>query len=278
MRSTAAINAKTKLMNAIANKKSLLCVGLDTDLAKLPQKLFTQDFYGLLAFNKMVIEQTQDFAAAYKINFAFYEQYGDIGFNLIRKTLEFIPDKIFTIADAKRGDIGNTSVAYSKMAFNAFNFDAITVNPYMGIDSVASFLTNPAKMVFVLALTSNPGSFDFQRLMSDNKPVYQHVVEKFANEFSADNLGFVVGATHPQELQQLRKTIPNNVILIPGVGAQGGDVEQVLAANAGAPAIINVSRAILYPSAVGSGEDATSQAVYTVAKHYRDAFGVNDVR
>jgi orotidine-5'-phosphate decarboxylase len=263
------INSHQKLLNSIANKNSLLCVGLDTDINKIPLQFFTKDFDGLLNFNKTIIEQTQEFTAAYKINFAFYEQYGSDGFDLIRKTLQLIPQNIFTIADAKRGDIGNTSAAYSTMVFGYFDFDSITINPYMGVDSIEPFLEDKTKFIFVLALTSNQGSFDFQRLISADKPVYQHIIQKLINTFTKENLGFVIGATHPQELNDLRQIIPNNVMLIPGVGTQGADIEQVIKANNNAPAVINVSRAIIYPTI---SDNNFANSVRQTALFYKNSF------
>jgi orotidine-5'-phosphate decarboxylase len=235
-----------KLINSISSKKSMLCVGLDSDINKIPN-CFEKNISGLFEFNKIIIEQTQNICSAYKINFAFYEQYGSEGFELIKQTLRQIPDNIFTIADAKRGDIGNTSAAYSKAVFKNLNFDSITANPYMGLDSISPFLEDKSKLIFLLALTSNAGSQDFQRLISDGKPIYQHIIEKSAKNFSHKNLGFVIGATHPDELAALRKIIPENPILIPGVGTQGGDIQAIKKANNNSTALINVSRAIIYP-------------------------------
>lgn len=235
-----------KLKESIKKADSLLCVGLDSDINKIPS-CFKKDVNGLFDFNKCIIETTKDVAAAYKINFAFYEQYGTEGFDLLKKTFDLIPKNTFTIADAKRGDIGNTSAAYAKAVFEYFNADSITVNPYMGIDSIEPFLKDLNKFVFILALTSNPGSNDFQRIVADKKPVYQHVIEKAADKYSEENIGFVVGATHPGELAQIRKIIPNYTFLIPGIGAQGGNIKEVLKANNNGLAVINVSRAVLYP-------------------------------
>ncbi|MDR0927901.1 MAG: orotidine-5'-phosphate decarboxylase [Ignavibacteria bacterium] len=243
-------NSYNKLISAIKSKKSMLCVGLDSDISKIPAESFSKNINGLFEFNKTIIAQTADICAAYKINFAFYEQYGSDGVDLLKQTLQIIPQDIFTIADAKRGDIGNTSTAYSKSVFQYFMADSITVNPYMGIDSIVPFLEDTDKFIFLLALTSNKGSYDFQRLECDGKPLYLHIIEKSAKEFEVENLGFVIGATHPTELGDIRKLIPNNAVLIPGVGAQGGDVSAVMAANGGGPALINVSRAVIYPDII----------------------------
>ena len=264
-----------KLITAINKKKSLLCVGLDSDINKIPANIFSKDINGLFDFNKAIIENTEDFASAYKINFAFYEQYGSDGFDLINKTLKLIPNDIFTIADAKRGDIGNTSAAYSKCVFNYMNFDSITVNPYMGIDSISPFLEDTSKMIFVLALTSNLGSNDFQRLVSNHKPIYQHIIEKMINIFDKENVGFVIGATHPNELAEIRKIITDNVVLVPGVGTQGGDIDAILAANNNLPALINVSRSIIYPECINSNDNSSLcffESVNKTAAFYKDAF------
>ena len=258
------MNSHSKLINSLTQKKSMLCVGLDSDIAKIPA-CFEKNISGLFEFNKTIIEQTQDVCSAYKINFAFYEQYGSDGFSLIKQTLSIIPRNIFTIADAKRGDIGNTSAAYAKSVFDYFAFDSVTVNPYMGFDSISPFLEDESKFIFLLALTSNKGSYDFQRLVADGKPIYQHIIEKSSKEFSEENIGFVIGATHPAELSELRKIIPNNVILIPGVGAQGGDIQAVKLANGNSSALINVSRAIIYPEIT---DNNFSNSVKNIALQY----------
>jgi orotidine-5'-phosphate decarboxylase len=259
------MNSYNKLLNIQKKNKSILCVGLDTDINKLPTPLL-RDSRGMLDFNKSIIEATKDLVSAYKINFAFYEQYGIEGFEVLKKTIDYIPHEILIIADAKRADIGNTSLAYARSCFDYFKADAITVNPYMGFDSVEPFLQYKDKMVFLLALTSNPGSNDFQRLISDGKPLYRYVFEKSLGWSNHENLGYVVGATHPEELAQLRELAPNNVFLIPGVGAQGGDVPEVLKANRNCPAIINVSRGIIYASKDNDfAEKAREKAIF-----YRD--------
>ena len=262
------MNSYNKLIASIAEKKSILCVGLDSDIDKIPN-CFEKNIYGLFDFNKTIIEQTKDFCSAYKINFAFYEQYGSDGFDLISQTVDLIPKNIFTIADAKRGDIGNTSAAYAKSVFNFFPFDSVTVNPYMGFDSISPFLEDKSKFIFLLALTSNQGSHNFQRLISDGKPIYQHIIEQSSKEFSKENIGFVIGATHPKELFELRKIIPENAILIPGVGTQGGDIRAVKEANNNSLALINVSRAIIYPEIT---DNDFAKSVRDTAKKYSNDF------
>jgi orotidine-5'-phosphate decarboxylase len=266
------MTAFEKLTQNINDKHNFLCVGLDSDIAKMP-KCFEQTPEGLLEFNKCIIEQTQDLAIAYKINFAFYEQYGSQGIDVIEKTLDVISatTKCFTIADAKRGDIGNTSAAYAKSVFETLAFDSVTASPYMGLDSLEPFFEYKEKIIFVLALTSNAGSNDFQRLICNDKPVYRYVLEKFASVYGAERLGFVVGATHPQELAGIRQYIPNHPILIPGVGTQGGNLQEVLEANNAqknnAPALVNVSRAIIYPPNCETKSDF-AEAVRNAAKRY----------
>ncbi len=254
------MNSFDKLNSAIKNKQSMLCVGLDTDLNKLPSHL-PKELDSILTFNKAIIEATYAHCSSYKINFAFYEEYGIKGIEILEKTLELIPDDIFTIADAKRGDIGNTSKSYAKAVFQEMNFDSITVSPYMGKDSVEPFLEFTDKMVFSLCLTSNIGSRDFQYLNVEGRELYKHVFDISRNWADATNLGFVVGATHPSELAYLRSLDEERYFLIPGIGAQGGDIEATIKANFGSKnlnrGLINSSRQILYAS---SGEDFSEAA------------------
>ena len=259
------MNSYEKLINRIESTNSMLCVGLDSSIERLPVGV-TRDIYGLMDFNLSIIDATRNYAVAYKMNFAFYEQYGIEGMQALKKTFESIPDGIFTIADAKRGDIGNTSKAYAKMVFDYFHADSITVNPYMGADSVIPFLEYQDKFVFVLGLTSNHGSNDFQRLLMLNNSLYEKVFEVSSQWAGERHLGYVVGATHPDELAQLRGKYPDRIFLIPGVGAQGGDAEEVCAANANGPALVNASRAILYAS---SNEDYGGKA-HVAAKNFSE--------
>ena len=236
-----------KLKKAQQKNSSILCVGLDVDINKVPQQ-FKSVPDGLLEFNKQIIHSTKDFVCCYKLNFAFYEQYGVEGFELLKKTFELIPENIVSIADAKRCDIGNTMTGYAKSIFDYFNADAVTINPYLGKDSLDPFLAYKKKMVFLLTLTSNPGSANFQRIESNGIPLYKHIVKQSLTWSDKNNLGFVVGATQPEDIDQLRAIAPNNFFLIPGVGTQGGSVEAVVKANANGPAVINVSRAVIYAS------------------------------
>lgn len=248
------MNSYEKLKNSITKAGNLLCVGLDTDINKMPD-IFSKNVSGLIDFNKTIIEATKDLAASYKINFAFYEQYGTDGFQALKKTFEMLPSSAFSIADAKRGDIGNTSNAYAKSVFEYFGADSITVNPYMGYDSINPFFEFPDKMVFILALTSNKGSWDYQKLICDGKEIYKYVIEKTSQSFDIEQTGYVVGATHPSELAEIRKIIPDHTLLLPGVGAQGGNIAAVMKANNNGPALINVSRAVIYPKGTSKFED-----------------------
>ena len=248
------MSAYEKLKESINSKRTYLCVGLDTDISKMPEG-FEKSVRGMIDFNRFIVEATSNLASAYKINFAFYERYGMEGYSAIKQTLDFIPKDIFTIADAKRGDIGNTSQAYADSAFDYFGADSITVSPYMGSDSLQPFFEREDKLVFVLALTSNKGSFDYQRLIAGGKELYKVVIEKTSEDYRFNQIGYVVGATHPEELSEIRSLLPNHALLIPGVGAQGGDISAILNANNNAVASINVSRAILYPSGEGNFRD-----------------------
>jgi orotidine-5'-phosphate decarboxylase len=257
---------RAELVQTIRNKKSCLCVGLDPDLDKMPSHIRNLAD-PIFEFNKVIIESTKEYCVAYKANTAFYEAYGVEGWRSLEKTLKIIPNSHFKIADAKRGDIGNTSSRYAEAFFQTLEFDAITVAPYMGRDSVQPFLGYEGKWVILLVLTSNKGSQDFQRLISEKKPVYKHVLATSAKWGSADNMMYVVGATHPDDLYEIRKMFPAHFLLIPGVGSQGGDLESVIKAgmNEEIGMLINVSRAISYAS---SDEDF-GKAAGLKAKSYQ---------
>jgi len=221
-----------------------LCVGLDVDLEKIPHHLRSRTD-AIVAFTEAIIGATRHVAACYKMNLAFYEQYGTAGIDAMYATRELCGNA-YVIADAKRGDIGNTSAAYAKAVFDDLKADAVTVSPYMGSDSVEPFLAVPNKMVYVLALTSNAGSHDFQRCLVDGEPLYERVMRTtLAWERTAD-VGFVVGATHAAELAELRSSFPDVPFLVPGVGSQGGDAATIRAANGSGPAVFNVSRGLIY--------------------------------
>lgn len=264
------MNSYQKLNNLLKERKNYLCVGLDTDLNKIPA-YFPKKIESMLEFNKMIINATKDTAIGYKINFAFYEEYGTKGFDLIEKTLEYIPDELFTIADAKRGDIGNTSRSYAKSVFETMNFDSITVSPYMGKDSIQPFLEFEEKLVFILCLTSNPGSNDFQTLIANGQPIYKHILNKSLTWGNVENIGYVVGATNPEQLKEIRDIAKDNVLLIPGIGTQGGSASEVIKANQNGPAIINSSRSIIYASNEDKfNRDASDKAEQLAVNLYYD--------
>ena len=240
----------SKLQTVQQNSDSLLCVGLDTDIKKIPVHLQSKK-NGVLEFNKQIIEATKDFACSYKINFAFYEALAKDGWTIIEKTRALIPSNIITIADAKRGDIGNSSSYYANAILNEMEFDSITVAPYMGKDSVAPFLFSEEKGAFLLALTSNEGAKNFQYLKVGARRVFEEVIRISLKWNTKKNLGFVVGATKAQDMKSVRKLAPNVPLLIPGIGAQGGDLKNTIQYGCdknGFNAIINASRSILYAS------------------------------
>jgi orotidine-5'-phosphate decarboxylase len=258
---------RTALIDTIRNKRSVLCVGLDTDPAKIPQHLQGQDD-PVFAFNKAIIDATHPYTVAYKINTAFYEAQGIRGWESLQKTLAYIPGGIFTIADAKRGDIGNTADQYARTFFDVYPFDSVTVAPYMGEDSVRPFLTRNDRWAIVLGLTSNKGSQDFQMLPQGDGLLYEQVLRKVSGWGSPDNLMFVIGATQGTQLAHVRSIIPDHFLLIPGVGAQGGDLDTVCQAalNGDAGILINVSRAVIY---AGEGDAFAGHAGEAAAAYQK---------
>ena len=239
---------KQELINQIKLKKSLLCIGLDTDIKKIPKFLMKFDD-PVFEFNKRIIDVTKDLCVAYKLNTAFYEANGVEGWQTMNKTMKYIPNNIFSIADAKRGDIGNTSAMYAQSFFQKMNFDALTVNPYMGIDSVEPFFAFENKWVILLALTSNKGSDDFQKIEDKNHvKLYEQVISKSSKWADDSKIMYVVGATKANYLTEIRKKIPNHFLLIPGVGAQGGNISDVMknGLNKDFGLLINSSRSIIY--------------------------------
>ena len=243
-----------KLDHVIEVNNSLLCVGLDTDLGKIPKFLLNQED-PLFLFNKAIIDQTKDLVCAYKPNSAFYEMHGNYGLESLKRTIEYIPKNIPIILDAKRGDIGNTAAAYAKTIFEVFKADAVTVNPYLGPDSIFPFAEYRDKGIFVICLTSNQGARTFQIHGMDHGdiPLYNKVA-KYAEMWNQQykNIGLVVGATKPQELKEIRALVNDMPILIPGAGAQGGSVKECATAGTnkkGGRAIINSSRGIIYADA-----------------------------
>lgn len=247
------------LFDQIKFKKSFLCVGLDTDINRLPKHLLRLED-PIFEFNKAIIDATKDLCMAYKPNTAFYEALGPDGMESFHKSVNYIPEDIMIIADAKRGDIGNTSKLYARSFFDYYNVDALTVAPYMGSDSVKPFLVYEGKWVIILGLTSNAGSADFQQKSLDNgKYLYEEVLEVAATYGNSDNTMFVVGATKTDYIANIRKIVPNHFFLVPGIGAQGGDLQEVcrVGMNDHVGLIVNSSRSILYAS---DGEDFAEQA------------------
>ncbi len=242
------MKAQEKLLRKLQNGNHI-CVGLDTDVSKIPMYLHSEE-NPILKFNRIVIDNTAEFAAAYKINLAFYEKDGSAGLDTLRKTLELIPEDILVIGDAKRGDIGNTSDMYALSIFNHFNFDAVTLSPYMGYDSLLPFLNYSDKLNFILALTSNKGSSDFEKLLlSDNTYLYQKVINKVNSWNINKNCGIVFGATNLDELKENINSFNDLFVLLPGVGAQGGSLEDVVKTfyqSGKNYFLINISRALLY--------------------------------
>lgn len=250
---------RAQLFEQIKKKKSYLCVGLDTDVSKIPTHLKnTSD--PVFEFNKQIIDATHECCVAYKPNIAFYEALGPKGWESLEKTLAYIPTDCFTIADAKRGDIGNTSLLYAKAFFERMNFDSITVAPYMGEDSVRPFLEFKNKWVILLAHTSNPGSSDFQLLESKTgQKLYEEVITKSQQWGTADQLMYVVGATRADKIAEIRKLAPEHFFLVPGIGAQGGDLVETSkhGLNKQGGLLVNSTRAIIYAS---SGKDFAQAA------------------
>ena len=263
---------RQQLIEQIRRKKSYLCVGLDTDITKIPGHLLTGP-EPVLSFNKAIIDATRDYCVAYKINTAFYEAMGAKGWEIMEKTVQYIGHEHFTIADAKRGDIGNTGDQYAKAFFETLPFDSVTVAPYMGKDSVIPFLKREGKWAIVLGLTSNEGSSDFQKLnlfdagkinnslknivlspfvleQGEDTELYKEVLRKVACWGTTDNLMFVIGATQPEEFESIRKIIPRHFLLVPGVGAQGGSLQSISekAMTEDCGLLVNSSRAIIYAS------------------------------
>jgi orotidine-5'-phosphate decarboxylase len=246
-----------KLLAASRKNRSLLCIGLDPDPGLMPRASISE-------FNEAIIAATSDLVCAYKPNLAFYEAQGVDGFEALLETIEFIPEHIPIIGDAKRGDIGNTAKAYAKGLFEAFGFDAVTVNPYLGFDSIEPFLKYEDKGVFILCRTSNPGAMDFQSVADASGRYLYEIVARKASDWNVDsNIGLVVGATYPRELKEIRQICPDMLLLIPGVGTQGGDLAQAVKdgidAN-GEKAIINVSRQVLYASKDNDFAEAARRA------------------
>jgi orotidine-5'-phosphate decarboxylase len=249
---------RQEIIGQIKKKRSYLCVGLDTDIAKIPRRLLSSGDL-VFEFNKAIIDATKDSCVAYKINTAFYEALGVKGWEAMEKTVNYIPKEHFKIADAKRGDIGNTSSQYAKAFFETLPFDAVTVAPYMGEDSVKPFLEYEGKWAIVLGLTSNKGAKDFELQKSGDVLLYEKVLTTVSTWGTSDNLMFVVGATQADEFINIRKWIPEHFLLVPGIGAQGGSLKEISekAMNKDCGLLVNASRAIIYAS---DGDDFAEQA------------------
>jgi orotidine-5'-phosphate decarboxylase len=278
---------RLQLIQQIEQKRSYLCVGLDTDITKIPKHLQSHP-NAVFEFNKQIIDATKDLCVTYKINTAFYEALGLKGWEALEQTVNYIPKDIFTIADAKRGDIGNTSAQYAKAFFETLNFDAITVAPYMGEDSIKPFLEYENKWTIVLGLTSNAGSKDFEqlqvigqatnngeqsgsalvgRLINKEEFLYERVLRKVSEWGTPNNLMFVIGATKAKDFEEIRKIIPEHFLLVPGVGTQGGSLEDVskYGMNKDCGLLVNASRAIIF---AGEKEDFAEEA-RKVAQQYQ---------
>lgn len=259
-----------QLISQIKKKKSFLCIGLDVDLNKIPQYLLqTED--PIFEFNKAIINATHHLCVAYKPNIAFFEAYGLKGWKALEKTINYLNKnypEIFTIADAKRGDIGNTSTMYAKAFFEDLAFDSLTIAPYMGKDSVEPFLTFKDKHTILLALTSNQGAFDFQTKLVDGKELYKQVLETSKTYANSENLMYVVGATKAEYLSEIRQIIPDSFLLVPGVGAQGGNLQDVckygMTKDVGL--LINSSRGIIYASNQEDFAQAAAQKAAALQK------------
>lgn len=255
------------LISQIHKKQSFLCIGLDTDLDKIPPHLLTEED-PIFTFNKAIIDATHHLCVGYKPNSAFYEAYGLKGWSALERTIAYINENYpeqFTIADAKRGDIGNTSTRYAKAFFENLAFDAITIAPYMGRDSVEPFLAFKDKYTILLALTSNQGAFDYQTKLIGGKELYKEVLEVSKTYKNAENLMYVVGATKAEYLAEIRQIIPDNFLLVPGVGAQGGNLQEVCkyGMNKNIGLLVNSSRGIIYAS---NGRDFAEKAAERAAE------------
>ncbi len=260
---------KHDLVQHIKQKKSYLCVGLDSDIEKIPLHLKGD----VLAFNRAIIEATKDYCVSYKVNTAFYESQGANGWSNLMETFKMIPETHFIIADAKRGDIGNTSNQYAKAFFEKMDVDALTVAPYMGKDSLRSFLDYKDKWTIVLGLTSNKGAEDFELLdMASGKKLYETVIEKISTWGTDENLMFVTGATQASHLKELRTIIPNHFLLIPGVGKQGGDLKAIsdVSMNDDIGILVNASRSIIFASSGDDFAEAAKKEAQKIAEEMKE--------
>lgn len=263
------MNFSERLQHLIGQRQSHLCVGLDPDIDRLPAGIAPSPD-GLLQFCREIIDSTAASAAAFKVNFAFFEALGHAGWRVLEQVAALLPSAVIRIADAKRGDIGNSARHYARAILHELPFDCLTANPYLGGDAAAPFLENPAKGVFFLCMTSNPAAREIQHFPDRTQPLYLHVAARVAEWNRNMNCGLIVGATHTDELKQVRKVCPELPFLIPGVGAQGGDVKTVAAvgtAGGRAPALLSVSRAIIF---AGKGKNFASAAAAAAQKFQTD--------
>jgi orotidine-5'-phosphate decarboxylase len=268
-----------QLTQQIREKQSFLCIGLDVDMDKIPSHLSNAEF-PIFEFNKAIIDATHDLAVAFKPNTAFYEAYGIKGWQSLEKTISYINDnypEIFTIADAKRGDIGNTSSMYAKAFLEDLNFDSVTVAPYMGKDSVEPFLAIENKHTILLALTSNEGAFDFQTKSVDGTALYKQVIETSKTWKNSENLMYVVGATKPEYFSEIRKLVPDSFLLVPGVGAQGGSLSEVCqhGMNKSVGLLVNSSRGVIYASAGDDFAEKARQAALEIQQEMQTILATN---
>jgi orotidine-5'-phosphate decarboxylase len=272
---------REELYDNIKKKRSFLCVGLDSDIKKIPEHLLDCED-PIFEFNKAIIDATAKYTVAYKPNIAFYEAHGIEGWQSLNKTILYLNEnypEIFTIADAKRGDIGNTSSMYARAFFENMSFDSVTVAPYMGEDSVSPFCQYDGKWVILLALTSNSGAFDFQTLVdsSNNKTLYKNVLETSKKWGNADNMMYVVGATKADMLKDIRTIVPDNFLLVPGVGAQGGSLEEVAqnGLNSKCGLLVNSSRGIIYKSSDKDFAERAAEEAEKMQKKMDNILSVN---
>jgi orotidine-5'-phosphate decarboxylase len=268
----------SQLFQQIQEKRSYLCVGLDIDQEKIPAHLRSLKD-PVFEFNRQIIDATHRYCVAFKANVAFYEAMGPRGWESLQKTIEYLPKDVFTIADAKRGDIGNTSALYAKTFFDTLNFDSVTVAPYMGKDSVTPFLSYKGKWVILLGHTSNPGSGDFQMLesASTGRKLYEEVIMKGCEWGTPEQMMFVVGATHPEKIESIRRLAREYFFLVPGIGAQGGDLAEVSrrGMNSKCGLLVNSSRAIIYASKENDFAAAAAREAHDVQEEmnrYLDAY------
>lgn len=255
---------RNELINQIKLKSSYLCIGLDTDINKIPKHLLKLSD-PIFAFNKEIIDATKDLCVSYKLNLAFYESLGSKGWQSLERTVDYLPKESFKIADAKRGDIGNTAEMYAKAFFETMNFDAVTLSPYMGRDSILPFLNYKDKWAIVLGLTSNKGSADFQtQFLKSGVELYKEVICETVKIGNKDNLMFVVGATNEEQFTEIRKLVPEHFLLVPGIGTQGGNLKEVSKRGLvdGCGLLINSSRSVIYSSSAADfAETARKEAL-----------------